>query len=362
MHATGSIDTLSYAFGHQHTLATLAGNNSLMQTGSDFEDYIRGLEENLRDINHMGDSSYMLSYALGGLEATFIYSGASRAKEEDRPPFPCIIAGLRKVGNNEISLPADTIAAMNTINSLTTENRHQSELDKENACRFFTAYGIMKAFQPGLQQYINEIKPGTKCIANRQAFANGMADGLESATEIPKTAHDVGKIIALSAKLAEIDDSTFDYNSFIAGAKAALGLSDEIIPREAVEQIIDIKYAKYDDTANDVDLEKAYSLLGKLEIEPFTEYSVDWSVTAGPVAGIGTPATDSFFMIMNQLGINENPVNGTLMIHTPDENGSLFDAISSAIRNSPLPDGYKWFCGKTDNNETTVGIMDSSYP
>lgn len=134
--AAEPVDSTSYAYGHQSTLLLMAGENDLMRSHEDFEDYIRGLQENYRDPSQMNDSSYMISYMLGGMEAVFITDGTQRKKKEDRPPFHCIIAGLRKVGNGSIALPADTIAAMEIINRCSENDSLPSDVPEESQCEF----------------------------------------------------------------------------------------------------------------------------------------------------------------------------------------------------------------------------------
>ena len=180
--ASERIDSLSYACGHQYTLASMAGKNDMMQSEQDFREFIRGLEENIGNPRLVNDSSYMVSYSLGAMEAVFMTDGMHHKKKEELPPFHCIISGLRKVGEGKINLPVDTIAARDFLNRHGDDDKRASDLDKEIECEFFTSYGIMKGYQPGLQQYINGLKPGTSCVENRQAFATGMADILEAYT------------------------------------------------------------------------------------------------------------------------------------------------------------------------------------
>ena len=96
--ASERIDSVSYAFGHQYTLGIMAGKNDMMQTEQDLKDYIRALEDNIGNMREMTDSSYMLSYSLGAMEAVFMTDGMHHKRKEDLPPFHCIISGLRKVG------------------------------------------------------------------------------------------------------------------------------------------------------------------------------------------------------------------------------------------------------------------------
>lgn len=363
--ASEPIDTLSYAFGHQLTLGTMAGKNDLMQSERDFEDYIRGVEDRIGSVALMSDSSYMMSYLMGAMEAVFMTDGMHTAKTEELPPFACIVAGLRKVGNGEISLPADTIAAMGLINELSEkEGVRPSELDEETRSRFFTAYGLMTPFRHGLQQYIEELNPGTRCVADRQAFALGMADALESATEPPKSAYDIGRLVSISVMLTAMDGEGFDLDSFVAGAKAAVGQGEEIIPRESVEQILERKYMQEDDAAVEVvelddRYEKIAEYLDKLDVSPFTLYKVDWVVTAGAVAALTAPGTDEFCGLLSRLGISDGQIAGCLMAQAEDEDGQLYAAALSAIGDCPLPEGYKWFCGRTNGTDLTVGVMET---
>ncbi len=360
-----NIDSLSYAYGHQYTLATMAGKNDLIQSEQDFRDYIRGLEEGNRNLAQMNDSSYLVSYSLGAMQAIFMTDGMHHKKKEDLPPFSCIIAGLRKVGNGNVSLPADTIAAMNIINEYSKDGNRTADLDEDIRCRFFTAYGIMKAYQPGLQEYANGFNPGTHYQENRQAYATGMADILEAYTEPPKSAYDMGRSISLSMSLTAVDNSShpIDYRSFVAGAKASLGLGEQIIPRDEVEAIFNRQFEQQVDATGEIDyetnFEKAREIIGKLEIEPFSEYRVDWKVMAGTVAELGTSPTDIFGKAMSELNISDNILSGILMAQMRDEDSRLYEAASAAIEKYSLPDGYKWFCGRNDDLQTTIGIMNT---
>lgn len=355
--AAEPVDSTSYAYGHQSTLFIMAGENNLMRSHEDFEDYIRGLQENYRDPSQMNDSSYMISYMLGGMEAVFITDGTQRKKKEDRPPFHCIIAGLRKVGNGSITLPADTIAAMGIINRYSENDSLPSDVPEESECEFFTAYGIMKAYQPGLQSYIEGLMPVTKVKEDRAAFATGMADVLEASAEMPETAYDIGRSMALSVSLAFIEGNRHDFPSFLAGAKAALGLGEQLIPREDVQRIIDLQITSNPDTVATVDTGMFNDFMTKLDIKPFTAYNVNWTVTAATVAEYSSSATGQFDKLLHELKIEDSHIPGTLMAIICDEDGNLFSALSESIGAYNLPDGFKWFYGRSDSFQTTIGIM-----
>ena len=359
--ASERMDSVSYAFGHQYTLGIMAGKNDMMQTEQDFKDYIRGLEDNIGNPRQMVDSSYMMSYCLGAMEAVFMTDGMHHKKKEELPPFHCIISGLRKVGEGKISLPADTIVARDFLNRHSDGDKKASDLDKETECEFFTSYGIMKAYHPGLQQYIYGLKPGTSCVENRQAFATGMADILEAYAIPPATAYDQGRMIALSMNMTSIEQDPIDPASFVAGAKASLGLGPQIIPRHEVEEILNRQYEQQAEASGAVDYEVYASKLGeyinRLEIEPACPYHVDWKVTARAVAEFGTAPTDIFANVMSELKISDDILSGILMASPLDEDGSMYETVSDLIGKYPLPNGYKWFCGRLAGMQTTIGIM-----
>lgn len=359
--ASEKIDSLSYAMGHQYTLGTMAGKNDLMLTDADFQNYIRGLEENYRNVSQMNDSSYMMSYCLGAMEAVFITDGMHRKKKEELPPFSCIIAGLRKVGTGEITLPADTVAARSVIDKYSGDGMKPEDLDADISCKFFEAYGTMKAYQPGLQEYIYGLKPGSGCVADRKAFATGMADVLEAYTDAPKSAYDLGRMVALSLNIGAMEKDSPDIASFVAGAKGALGLGKEFIPRDEAEEILNRRYAQeYEATrpvGDNAQFETMMEYYDSFDVEFDTSYSVNWDVTAGTVADERAEAYHAFIDLVTVLEIDENCIPGILMAQVHDTNGLICDTALVEIEKYSLPACYKWFCGRNVDSQTTIGVM-----
>lgn len=358
--ASERIDSLSYALGHQYTLGTMAGKNDLMQNEDDFKDYIRGLEENYHNNPLMNDSSYVMSYCLGAMEAVFLTDGM-HGKKEELPPFTCIIAGLRKVGTGEISLPTDTVAAKSVINRYSREGMKPEDLDADTSCKFFEAYGTMKAYQPGLQEYINGLLPGTGCVADRKAFATGMADILETYTDPPKSAYDLGRMFAFSLIIEAMEKDSPDMVSLVTGAKAALGLGKEFIPRDKVEEILNLRYAREYEATRPIEdnalFETMMEYYDKFDVELGTSYSVDWAVTAGTVADEKTEAYRAFMDLVSALEIDDDCIPGILMVQLNDATGLVCDTAMVEIEKYPLPVGYKWFYGRNIDGQTTIGIM-----
>lgn len=358
--ATGKIDSLSYVLGYQASLGAMEEENALMQSDTDFQDYIRGLEDNCRDLSHMSDSSYMLSYCIGAMEAIFLTDGMHGRRTEDLPPFSCIIAGLRKVGTGQLSLPADTVAAMSVINKYSVDGMTPKDLDKDACCKFFEAYGTMKALKPGLQEYMDGLKSGSGCVADRKAFATGMADMLELFSETPRTAYDLGKSIAFSLNYGAVEKDSPDMASFVAGAKVALGLGDELIAREEVEKILnqlEMLEGRVESIEDNAQFENLMEYFSRLEIEIETPYKVDWTVTAGTVADVTSGAYQAFIDLVSKLGLTDDLMPELLLAQSSDEDGLIYEAVLSEIGNYKLPNGYKWFCGRNNDGQTTTGIM-----
>lgn len=363
MQGAEKIDSLSYSAGHHYTLAFSGDRNEIMRSHKDFEEYIRGLEENFRPVTvEDNDSSYMMSYMLGAMEGTIISDALLHKEKEEMPPVRCILAGLLRVANGEIALPADTIAAMSTINRFIKDDKNPADLDEETQCQFFTAYGIMKAYQPGLQEYITGLLPGTACVENRQAYAAGIADLLLLSTEKPETAYDLGKHAALGIILGHVEDMHLDFASFVEGARAALGLREEIISKEEMERILTRENHQNNDE-KDVRNENYDTIgeyLSQLKVKLFTKYRVDWNVTATPVAKSYSQAAEIFNDVMAKLNIRDGHIVGFLMVQPRDEDEKIYNEALSIIGNTTLPDGLKWFCGRKEGLETTIGIMDTT--
>lgn len=362
--ARENIDSLSYALGYQYTLATMAGSNALIQKQQDLEDYIHGLEDTSKYLTMTNDSSYMKSYYLGAMEAVYLKDGNFIKREKNLTPFSCIITGLRKVVNGEISLPSDTVAAMDLINKYGNKDLNKTDLDEETKCRLYSAYGVMKAFKPGLQKYINELNPGTSCVENILAFASGMADMLEASTEIPKSAYDLGRVISFSTYFRNEGIEFMDMPSFVAGAKALFGLGAQIIPRDETEVIIRCWSTQKSGTVGEIDQDEVFERLMEyhenLSVKFDTPYTVNWTVTAGRVADEQTEVSKIFSKVILELNIDDDTTNGMLMVQPRDEDGYIYQSALSAIKNYPLPDGYKWFYGRIDGVHTTIGIMQTS--
>lgn len=353
------IDTISYALGQNCTLGSMAGNNNLMQDRKDFEEYVRALEDFLPDKRLQNDTAYITSYVLGGMEGIFMTDG--RSQKDLMQELPCVVKGLRKVADGAIVLPDDTIQAMNVINRYKPITA--MELEGDQRCEYLTAIGIMTAFRPGLQEYVDEMAPGKQLTANRQAFVAGMSDLLDVVLiGKPTTAYDFGKVIAGAVKFSFLEtDNFFDFDkiSFIAGAKAVLLLGEELIPRNIAEAAFDKMAGDRHFEKEGLDYDRFVELMkyrDSLNVELDTPYSVYWKVKASPVASDKSPEAKIFNEFLEVFLPDAYAVPGALMTIVPG-NSELLSQLSSEMEKSPLGNGYKWLCYRNTDTELTVGII-----
>lgn len=347
------LDTLSYVLGHQYTLGLMAGKNELMETETDFKDYLRGLEDFLSDNSAERDSAYIFSYSLGGIQGVFMTDG--RSEEDLRQSLPCIVKGLRRVADGSIVLPDDTIKAREVLK--------RTAKGKED-CEFFTAIGIFKAYPIGLQEYLEEMAPGKGLTADVQAYREGMIDVLKiGAIGEPKTAYDLGKLVASVLQLPSAGLNNFQNlhkASILSGAKAALRLGDDLIPREQVENFLENieSYPHYveDDGLSDEQLQNLLDFKEALNIQHDTKYSVNWHVKASPVAEEGCSETGKFEAFLRAHLPDADGIPGILMA-TVSADSILLNKVSSTIKEIPLSRGFKWFCYRNNSSEVKVGIV-----
>lgn len=353
------IDTISYALGQQYTLGSMAGENRLMQEKKDFEDYIRALEEFLPEKILLNDTAYITSYVLGGMQGVFMTDG--RSQKDLMQELPCLVKGLRKVADGTIVLPEDTVQAMSVIKSY--KHITAMELEGDQRCEYLTAVGIMTAFRPGLQEYVDEMAPGKQLTANRQAFVAGMSDLFDIVMiGEPTTAYDFGKMIAGSVKFGFIKlENPFDFDkiSFIAGAKAALRLGEELIPRDVAEAAFDIMVGDRPFEKDGLDHDRFEELMkypDSLKVELGTPYSVCWKVKASPVASDKSSEAKIFNEFLEMFLPDASTVPGALMTVVPGNSG-LLSQLSSAKEKFPLGNGFEWFYYCNADTELTVGII-----
>lgn len=244
---TEGLDSISYAYGDAIIRSVIENSDSIFPV---FEynkencvELIRGIEENLVFMKYSQDTIKSISFNLGAMQGVFMSDGFQF--KMDMIPFDCILTGLMKDVNHEMTLPQDTVIIHEYMKGL-PENMKPENLPDEEKCRFFTNYGIMKGLQPGLQAYIHEMtgKSEDEAPADYEAYAAGMAMlvklmSLEAKQASEQCPYDYGVSISSSLIMKPLPFH-FTKADFLEGCRAAAGLNERKITAEDSDQIISV--------------------------------------------------------------------------------------------------------------------------
>lgn len=355
------LDSVAYAIGYKYTATIQADETGPLRNETDRREFIRGLEDHLFDSAQTADSSYMTSYCVGGMIGIFMTDGHHGDNEHEC--FRYMAEGLRRVAEGRISLPADTLEAVKVLSRHAAEDRETEDLAPAELREFFVSFGIMKPFQRGLQEYIDEMAPGRHSTLRREALAAGMADILDAfSLGQAASAYDSGKSVAMSANLLQMSRLPLSAPSYLAGARTALGLSGPLIDVGELDRL-----ALYpgpdstvvDERAEDKKMEERMAYANALSVVFDEPYAVDWKVTARPVIPDDSPAADYFGDLLQQFDLEASKTEGRLMAQAPDDNGILRDSLRTALGAMSLPDGFAWFCETNYDHWLVFGIMPS---
>lgn len=243
---TENFDSVSYAYGDIITRYFVELPDSIAPpfelNKENLAELILGFEENLTYLKYSQDTIKNVSFGLGAMQAIFLSDGIS---QRDSIPYDCILAGLNKVVNHELTLPQDTIKINEFMKSL-PKDKNPIDMPDEEKCNFFTYFGIMKGLQPGLQQYIFEMtgKHENEIPADYEAYAAGFAMmikgislGVKEESGVELSPYDYGVSMStyilmqpLPFHLSEAD--------FFDGCRAAAGLDKRKITIEESDRII----------------------------------------------------------------------------------------------------------------------------
>ena len=253
--AQKTLDSLSYAMGDYFTRIVLdSQDKKTQQIKSDREEYIRGFSDglNLYRQERTAANSYYDGQQMG---LFFLMSiNFEQIEEKDQPHLDCLIEGLRKVADNTVVLPQDTIGAHHLL--LDLDDEAMLLMVYGDSCRIETTMGILL----GLRDYdtlppIDRDQGDSISIEDQQAFACGMADVLESSNS--EATYGMGRFAALfyfidNMRMKQLLGLDFDYDAIIDGARGALGLEERKMTVEEVEMCLTKYYeAQYDAQATD---------------------------------------------------------------------------------------------------------------
>lgn len=253
--AQEAFDLLSYAMGDYFTRSMQANwDKNTQQIMGDREEYIRGFADGLNAYKQKRTA--VNAYYDGQSTGLFFLMSINWEPQEDdnQPHLDCIIEGLRKVADNTVVLPQDTIGAHQLLYGPDDEAM-LTKIDADT-CRLETIMGIL--FGLRCDDFLQQTRYGggdTISIEDQQAFAAGMADVLENSEAT--TTYDMGRSAAQfffleNMRIKQLLGLDFDYDAIIDGARAALELTERRMSVEEVEMCL-IKYyeSQYDAQATD---------------------------------------------------------------------------------------------------------------
>lgn len=234
------LDSVSYARGYLSTASILENKERPLLDRKDFEEYICGMEEQMQKSIAQNDPSYSASYNIGAM--LFFYIAMHSTTEKDIEVLPYVLEGVRRVTEGRIELPTDTLKAV-AILKLYNEGDAALEGNDENVKReFYIALGMMAALRPEDFWYSNEAMPDKNIKLDKRAYAVGVADIIELVLALKEQkrmeSYTMGKLTAISVSLETMNYKKYSVPSFVAGAKAALNLGEQLIDKDLLEGLI----------------------------------------------------------------------------------------------------------------------------
>jgi len=252
--AQEKFDSLSYAMGDEYIRnSDLNLSGMIQQSVNDREEFIRGFSDGLK---RTAASSYHDGQRMGF---------HALIADDVKINLDCLLEGLRKVANNTVVLPRDTIGAYQLLNGYGV--MAMPMLDGDN-CRLETMMGILCGLTASVP---DRLMSDSITIEDQQAFAAGMADVLEKSDSM--AAYDIGKLavafffpdVMIVKRERGLD---VDYDAIIDGVRGALELAERKMSVEEVELCLTKYYAEqygaqaegeleYNDDTDDALLEQA---------------------------------------------------------------------------------------------------------
>lgn len=241
------LDSVSYARGYLSTASILENKERPLLDRKDFEEYICGMEEQLQKSIAQNDPSYSASYNIGAMLCFYITM--HNPTEHDIEVLPYVLEGVRKVAEDRIELPADTLKAVAILKQYEESDTAPEDNDENVKREFYTALGMMEALKPetlGLIKEAKEAMPDKISSFDKRAYAVGIADILELALALKEQKrmdpYTMGKLTAISVSLETMNYIKYSVPSFVAGAKAALNLGEQLIDKDLLDCLIMKKF------------------------------------------------------------------------------------------------------------------------
>ena len=236
------LDSLSYALGDYSTRIVLdSKDEKTEQIMNDREGFIQGYSDGLNLFRQ--ERAAAGSYYEGQQMGLFLLMSINweSHEDDDQPPLDCLIEGLRKVADNTVVLPRDTIGAHQLLFDL--DDEAMLSMVDGDSCLIMTTMGILF----GLRDYhlfrqTDRDHSDSITVEEQQAFATGMADILERSGP-PMTAYGMGQCAAVFffpevMRMKPLTGLVLDYDAVIDGARGALELTERKMNEKEVEMCL----------------------------------------------------------------------------------------------------------------------------
>lgn len=267
------LDSVSYAIGYLHTAQLLEEKESPKLDRKGSEEYIRGMEEQMQKSIAQNDPSYSASYNIGAMLC--FYLTMHNPTEHDIEVLPYVLEGVRKVAEGRIELPADTLKAVAILKQYEESDTAPEDNDENVKREFYTALGMMEALKPEVLGLTEEIMPDKNIKFDKRAYASGLADIIEMVLAVKEQKrvkpYTMGKLNAISLNFETMNYKKYSVPSFIAGAKAALNLGEQLIDKDLLDCLIMKKFEQdsvvVEESKNDTIKEEAAEETDSTEVK-----------------------------------------------------------------------------------------------
>lgn len=267
------LDSASYAIGYLRTASILENKERPLLGRKDFEEYICGMEEQMQKSIAQNDLSYSASYNIGAM--LYFYITMHNPTEHDIEVLPYVLEGVRKVVEGRIELPADTLKAVAILKRYSEGDAAPEDNDENVKREFYTAIGMMEALKPETLGLIKEVMPDKNIKFDKRAYASGLADIIEMVLAVKEQKrmdpYTMGKLTAISVSLETMYYKKYSVPSFIAGAKAALNLGEQLIDKDLLDCLVMKKFEQdsvvVEESKNDTIKEEAAEETDSTEVK-----------------------------------------------------------------------------------------------
>lgn len=352
--ASAQVDSLSYAVGYMTSIEVIKNENNDLPGLVDVnpDEYLRGLKEGLFRYDSPADSASRNSYYSG-----FISGNYWSYFQSEITSYNCMKAGASRVVEGNVTLPQDTIRALEVITGYEAKDSLEHP-----SCEFFEALGLLLPYKDEVRAMLSP--DGAEALYSPKDYARGFVDAMEiNALRLTGGCNDSykwGKWIGSSVTMYDNKmPEGFNPNDFMRGSEAAFSKSPELIDSLTCFTILGL-YRDYEADVDTVVVE---------EVEPYypdsaddddsvfssvsVKYKVDWKIEVFPIADANTAGEEAVAAFEQSLRkLNARYDYGPGLKAYADGRSRYV-----SFGDEKLPKGYKWFSTMDDEGRLFYGIV-----